>query len=162
MGLRVLGLNFHPSSILIIETISLLGLYQVSIVLLVFQIWSTLEFWLCLLFVSGCSEFLFFAFELDYGLSNLITLEQFHELGVYSPYFPRQFSLRIDWRLPVLCYAVLCLVTLLCPVQCDPIGCSLPGFSVHGDFPGKNTGMGCHALLQGIFPTQGSNPGLPH
>ena len=27
-------------------------------------------------------------------------------------------------------------------------------------FPGKNTGMGCHALLQGIFPTQGSNPRL--
>ena len=30
------------------------------------------------------------------------------------------------------------------------------------DFPGKNTGMGCHFLLQGIFLTQGSNPGLPH
>ena len=29
---------------------------------------------------------------------------------------------------------------------------------VHGDSPGKNTGVGCHALLQGIFPTQGSNP----
>ena len=30
------------------------------------------------------------------------------------------------------------------------------------DSPGRNTGVGCHALLQGIFPTQGSNPGLPH
>ena len=30
------------------------------------------------------------------------------------------------------------------------------------DSPGKNTGVGCHALLQEIFPTQGSNPGLPH
>ena len=29
-------------------------------------------------------------------------------------------------------------------------------------FPGKNTGMGCHCLLQGIFLTQGSNPGLLH
>ena len=29
-------------------------------------------------------------------------------------------------------------------------------------FPGKNTGVGCHFLLQGIFLTQGSNPGLPH
>ena len=28
--------------------------------------------------------------------------------------------------------------------------------------PGKNTGVGCHSLLQGIFPTQESNPGLPH
>ena len=26
--------------------------------------------------------------------------------------------------------------------------CSLPGFSVHGDSPGKNTGVGSHALLQ--------------
>ena len=30
------------------------------------------------------------------------------------------------------------------------------------DFPGKSTGVGCHALLQGIFPTQGSNLGLLH
>ena len=40
--------------------------------------------------------------------------------------------------------------------------CSLPGSSVHGDSLGKNTGVGCHALLQGIFPTQGLNPGLLH
>ena len=40
--------------------------------------------------------------------------------------------------------------------------CNLPGSSVHGDFPGKNSGMGCHALFQGIFPTQGLNPGFPH
>ena len=39
---------------------------------------------------------------------------------------------------------------------------SLPGFSIYGDSLGKNTGVGCHALLQRIFPTQGSNPGLPH
>ena len=39
---------------------------------------------------------------------------------------------------------------------------SLPGSSVRRDSPGKNTGVGCHALLQGIFPNQGSNPGLPH
>ena len=30
------------------------------------------------------------------------------------------------------------------------------------DFPGKSTGVGCHFLLQGIFPTQGLNPGLLH
>ena len=30
------------------------------------------------------------------------------------------------------------------------------------DSLGKDTGVGCHALLQGIFPTQGLNPGLPH
>jgi len=42
------------------------------------------------------------------------------------------------------------------------MGCSLPGSSVHGDSPGKNIGVGCCALPQGIFPTQGSNSGLPH
>ena len=40
--------------------------------------------------------------------------------------------------------------------------CRPPGSSVHGDSAGKNTGVGCHALLQGIFPIQGSNPGLQH
>ena len=43
-----------------------------------------------------------------------------------------------------------------------PMGCSPPGSSVHGDSPGKNTGVGCQFLLQGIFPTQESNLGLPH
>ena len=57
---------------------------------------------------------------------------------------------------------VLCLVAQLCPIHGNPMDCSSPGSSVHGDSPGKNTGVGCHALLQGIFPTQGSNPGLPH
>ena len=49
-----------------------------------------------------------------------------------------------------------------CPTLCDPMDTGLPGSSVHGDSPGKNTRVGCHALLQGIFPTQGSNPGLLH
>ena len=57
---------------------------------------------------------------------------------------------------------VLCLVAQSCPTHCNPMDHSLPGSSVHGVSPGKNTGVGCHALLQGIFPTQGSNPGLLH
>ena len=39
----------------------------------------------------------------------------------------------------------------------QPVDCSPAGSSVHGDSPGTNTGVGCHALLQGIFPTQGSS-----
>ena len=39
---------------------------------------------------------------------------------------------------------------------------SPPGSSVHWDSPGKNTRVGCHALLQGISQTQGWNPGLLH
>ena len=46
-----------------------------------------------------------------------------------------------------------------CPTLCKPVDCRL---LCPGDSPGKNTGVGCHFLLQGIFPTQGSNPGLPH
>ena len=49
-----------------------------------------------------------------------------------------------------------------CLTLCNPMDCSPLGSSVHGDSPGKNTRIGCHALLQGIFPTQRSNPGLPH
>ena len=47
-----------------------------------------------------------------------------------------------------------------CVRLCDPMDCSPPCSSVHGDSPGKNTGVGCHLLLQGIFPTWGSNPHL--
>ena len=56
----------------------------------------------------------------------------------------------------------LCLVTQSCLTLCDPMDCSPPDSSVHGDSPGKNTGVGCHAFLDGIFPTQGLNPGLLH
>ena len=38
----------------------------------------------------------------------------------------------------------------------DWVDCS-PPILCQWDSPGKNTGLGCHALLQGIFPTQGSN-----
>ena len=39
---------------------------------------------------------------------------------------------------------------------------STPKTVTHRDSPGKNTGVDCHALLQGIFLAQESNPGLPH
>ena len=48
-------------------------------------------------------------------------------------------------------YQVLCLVAQSCLTLCNPRDCSPPGSSVHGDSPGKNTGAGCHALLQEIF-----------
>ena len=61
----------------------------------------------------------------------------------------------------LLC-AVLCLVAQSCLTLCNLMDCSPPGSSVHGDSPAKNTRVGGHAFLQGIFPTQGSNPGLPY
>ena len=47
---------------------------------------------------------------------------------------------------------VLCLVTQVMSTLCDPMDCSPPGSSVHGDSPGKNTGVGYHTLLQGAIP----------
>ena len=44
---------------------------------------------------------------------------------------------------------------------CDPMDCGRQALCLW-DFPGKNAGVGCHFLLQGIFLTQGSNPDLLH
>ena len=49
---------------------------------------------------------------------------------------------------------MLRLVVQSYPTLCEPMDC------VHGDAPGKNTGVGCHAILQGVFKAQGLNPGL--
>ena len=62
-----------------------------------------------------------------------------------------------------------------CPALCGPMDCRLPGSSVHGicglqsarlfclwNLQARNTGVGCHFLLQGIFSTQGSNLSLMH
>ena len=46
-----------------------------------------------------------------------------------------------------------CLVAQSCLTLCNPKDYSPPGSSVHGDSPRKNTGVGCHDLLQGIFLT---------
>ena len=43
-----------------------------------------------------------------------------------------------------------------CPTLCNPMDCS------PWNYPGQNTGMGSQSLLHGIFPAQGSNPGLLH
>ena len=62
------------------------------------------------------------------------------------------------WEAPKLVLAVLCWVAQLCPTLCDPMDYNSPGSSVHGDSPGKNTWVGCHAPCQGIFPTPGIEP----
>ena len=58
--------------------------------------------------------------------------------------------------------AGLFLVAQSCPTLWDPVNCSPPDSSDHGDSPSKNTGVGCHSFLQRIFPTKGSNPYHPH
>ena len=54
------------------------------------------------------------------------------------------------------------LVIQLCLTLCDLLDCSPPGSSVHGILGTRITGVGCHSLLRGIFPTQGLNLGLMH
>ena len=49
-----------------------------------------------------------------------------------------------------------------CLTLCDPMDCSLTKFLCTWAFPGKNTGVGCHFLVQGTFPTQESNLSLLH
>ena len=53
------------------------------------------------------------------------------------------------------------LVTKSCPILATH-GLQPARLHCPWDFPGRDTGVGCHFLLQGIFPTQKSNPGLLH
>ena len=48
------------------------------------------------------------------------------------------------------------------PTLCNPMDCSPTKLLCPWDFPGKDTGVGCHFLLQRIFPIQGLNLGLYH
>ena len=50
--------------------------------------------------------------------------------------------------LPCQCYLAAAKSLQSCPTLSDPTDCSLPGSSIHGNFPGKNTGVVCHFLLQ--------------
>ena len=66
------------------------------------------------------------------------------------------------WQMPRTeknCHRLVHAKLLSCVWLCDPRDCSLPDRLICplGTFSGKNTGMGCHPLLQGIFPTQGPN-----
>ena len=74
--------------------------------------------------------------------------------------------LKMNYMVGPCCYILLSEneseIAQSCLTLCDPMDCSLPGSSIHGIFPGKNIGVGCHFLLQGIFQTQGLNLGLPH
>ena len=63
------------------------------------------------------------------------------------------------WRTWELCCV---LVVQSCLTLCDLVDYSLPGSSVHGILQVRIRGVGCHFLFQGMFLTQGSNPGLLH
>ena len=97
------------------------------------------------------------------------------ECGIQSCFLelgPQSFILSVAGPAPPITGALLkfqqltttlCTYVCLCVSRfshvrlCNAMDHSLPGSSVHGVSPGKNTGVVCHALLQGIFPTQGLN-----
>ena len=59
---------------------------------------------------------------------------------------------------PQFNFFLVCAKSLqLCPTVCDPMDHSPPGPSVHGILQVRILGVGWHAFLQGIFPTQESN-----
>ena len=73
-------------------------------------------------------------------------------------YKPESLCCAPETHTALLVSCVLCCAQSLSRVRLwNPADCSPPGSSVHGDSPGKNTGVGSHSLCQGIFPTQGSN-----
>ena len=62
----------------------------------------------------------------------------------------------ISWHIWIILVKVL--VAYSCPILCNPMYCCSPPGS---PCPDKNTGVGCHSLLQGIFPGTGFKPGSP-
>ena len=88
----------------------------------------------------------------------------------FTPVVPQElfctlFLFHSSWSLflGLPCKQTACMHAMLlqsCLTLCDPIDCSPPRSPCPWDFPGKNTGVGCHALLQGISSIQGSNPHL--
>ena len=60
----------------------------------------------------------------------------------------------------ILIQNAVCLVAQSRPTLCDPMDCSPPGFSVHGDSPGGTTGVGCHAHPTPPLPGDLPNPGI--
>ena len=110
-------------------------------------------------------------------LSKVFFLDKIKDPSFLCCFITCYFPLTISWlfsRINRCAYVLLFIVfhwcscvcvcvhahTQLCLILCDPTDCSLPGSSVHGIFQARNTRVGCHFLLQGIFLTQGSNPSL--
>ena len=75
-------------------------------------------------------------------------------------FFPACYRNRLYFRLHLMVCGILSSrkkvkAAQSCRTLCSPMDCPW-------NSPGQNGGVGSLSLLQGIFPTQGSNPGLPH
>ena len=75
----------------------------------------------------------------------------------YTLYRHRVYSVQnMSYGVARTCYVVIAIVAQSYLTLCDPMDCNLPSSKGRGIFLGKNIGVGCHFLLWGIFPTQGS------
>ena len=100
---------------------------------------------------------------------EMITCSLIQDFNFYSHSSSNDSSIILQnhflkiYRVDVLCglLCLCCAQLLSCGQLFVPIDCRLAGSFFHGDSPSKNTGMGCHDLLQGMLPTQRLNPGLP-
>ena len=117
-------------------------------------LFASLPFVFCTWILSCCQLRLCFCFYDLFLFSDCWSLPRFPEIITKGGLFLTP--------LPPSPAAAAAKLLHSCLTLCDPMGCSLSGSSVHGDSPGKNTGVGCHALLQGFFPAQESNRGLLH
>ena len=102
----------------------------------------------------------------DSPLNALGTLVKNPKLTICMRVFSG-FSVLFRWSICLsLCHCCVCmcvLATQSCLTFCDLMDGMEPTRLLYPwDSSGKDTGLGCHSLLQGIFPTQGSNPDLPH
>ena len=121
-----------------------------------FVFWSVwlmvCQFWLssqgtAFTFINLCYCFLHFFFT--YFCSELYDFFPSTNFGAFCSFFSSCFR----------CAVLSCSVV---SNSLQPHGRNPPGSSVHGHSPGRNTGVGWHVLLQGIFATQWLNPSLPH
>ena len=71
-------------------------------------------------------------------------------------------SHQVRWCKYIKNVLLLCVVAQSCLTVCHAIDCSRQALLCPWNSAGKNTVVGCHSLLQGIFLTQGWNPGLLH
>ena len=115
-----------------------------------------------------------FAQSFSYAKGGLPLFNSYKQISLYFPlYLCVVFFVLGEWALPVslktkeqfvllylpracVCVCVCVLSCFSCVWLCKPMDCSPPGFSLQYS-AGKNPGVGCRALIQGIFGTQGWN-----
>ena len=87
-----------------------------------------------------------------HGIGNRALSIGFHIPSCSLFLFPRHTKPvpTIGLNFPLFPLSVLCLIAQSCPTLCSPMDCDPPHSSALGS-PGKNTGVGCHALLQGFL-----------